>query len=413
MKNANEFEMEEEIKEIDFISFCHIEHCKNKDKLYRWLHSNCGGRQKLTREGMVRCLKCAERGKFVYWPFNCGEHDYERLSDQKLEHFLFYITRLGVNDFNNNQLGVSKSKENFLEELTRAIMTQYIEIKEKERSGTTGNNVDGGKSKQKITEIDFIAPCPVQDCIDKNKCYKWIHTKCKGRLKLNDKGMLRCINCGTQEPFVNWPFNCGDHEDKECSARGFAHAFGIIPQLADGDEKKQLFIKEVTIIVMKQILEQQKERKIVDGGCMISEECSNFYNKSEQKSFQEQSNHKSNEEVLELDLISPCPVQECVTKDTLYKWTHNKCGGQLKLNIKGMIRCHECGTQVKYVDWPFNCGAHNGKKTCSLVGATHALEVASQLEANKNYKELIKKALQVIINDTFDDIKIEAIGKKI
>ena len=264
-----------------------------------------------------------------------------------------------------------------------------------------------------LTEIDFISPCPVQDCVNKNKCYRWTHNKCGGRLKLNDKGILRCLNCRTQGLFVDWPFNCGDHNDKRCLARGFAHAFGIIPQLADGDEKKQLFIKEVTIIVMKQILEQQKERKIVEGGCMISEECSNFYNKSEQKSFQEQSNHKSMEEVLEFDLISPCPVQECVTKNTLYQWTHKKCGGQLKLNVKGMVRCHECGTQVKYVDWPFNCGAHNGKKTCSLVGATHALEVASQLEANKNHKELIKKALQVIMNDTFEETKLEAIGKKI
>ena len=164
---------------------------------------------------------------------------------------------------------------------------------------------------------------------------------------------------------------------------------------------------------MLQITDKKREAKIIKGSA-ISEEYNNLQlNKSEQKSFQEESKHKSKEEVLEFDLISPCPVQECVTKNTMYKWTHKKCGGQLKLNVKGMVRCHECGTQVKYVDWPFNCGAHNGKKTCSLVGATHALEVISGLEANKNHKELIKKALQVIINDTFDDTKIEAIGKKI
>jgi hypothetical protein len=290
-------------------------------------------------------------------------------------------------------------------------------------------------TKEQIKEIYLISPCPVQDCVNKNKMYRWTHVKCGGgRLSLNDEGMLRCVKCGKKGKFVDFRFDCGDHDSKECSAQGVSHSLAFMAQRAE-EKSQQKFIAKITASLMQQFSdrgkESEKETRYKGGnekgkhGINLCGEESNEspfqnvedpqlqLNKSEQKSFQEESKHKSKEEVLEFDLISPCPVQECVTKNTMYKWTHKKCGGQLKLNVKGMVRCHECGTQVKYVDWPFNCGAHNGKKTCSLMGATHALEVASQLEANKNHKELIKKALQVIINDTFDDTKIEAIGKKI
>jgi hypothetical protein len=102
-------------------------------------------------------------------------------------------------------------------------MSQFIETKGKGICGTIVDNFDGNESHQEITEVDFIAPCPVQDCINKNKWHKWLDDKCGGRLKLNDKGMLRCLNCGIQGPFVDWPFNYGERDDKKCSARGFAY----------------------------------------------------------------------------------------------------------------------------------------------------------------------------------------------
>ena len=92
-----------------------------------------------------------------------------------------------------------------------------------------------------ITEIDFIAACPVQECINKNKWHKWLHDKCGGRFKLNDEGMLRCLKCGTQGPFADWSFNCGDHDDKECSAQGTAHSFAVIAQI-NGATNQQSFI---------------------------------------------------------------------------------------------------------------------------------------------------------------------------
>ena len=62
---------------------------------------------------MIKFLKCAIKANLVEWPFSCGDHDYERLSDQKAENFLLYKAQL-----NDNQLNLLTVKENFLEELT-------------------------------------------------------------------------------------------------------------------------------------------------------------------------------------------------------------------------------------------------------------------------------------------------------
>ena len=43
------------------------------------------------------------------------------------------------------------------------------------------------------------------------------------------------------------------------------------------------------------------------------------------------------EQLTEMYFIAPCPVDQCKNKNKFYRWTHNKCGGQLKLNIKGVL----------------------------------------------------------------------------
>ena len=63
-----------------------------------------------------------------------------------------------------------------------------------------------------IDEIDFIFPCPVDECINSNKLYKWFHHSCGGTLKLSSKGTVRCCKCRAIRRFMDWPFNCGNHE---------------------------------------------------------------------------------------------------------------------------------------------------------------------------------------------------------
>ena len=104
---------------------------------------------------------------------------------------------------------------------------------------------------EQLTEIIFESPCPVNSCINKTRVCKWTHTGCGGQEKLNAKGILKCIRCGTKGRFVDWRFNCGDHDFDKASAQGVAHALGIMSQLSI-DENQQKFI----VLAMKAVMQQ-------------------------------------------------------------------------------------------------------------------------------------------------------------
>ena len=92
-----------------------------------------------------------------------------------------------------------------------------------------------------ITEIDFVAPCPVQECINKDKSIRWTHYKCGGYEKITNEGKIRCIRCGTSGLFVDWKFQCENHSFKESSAQGICYALSIMAQLSIKPEE-QTFI---------------------------------------------------------------------------------------------------------------------------------------------------------------------------
>ena len=106
---------------------------------------------------------------------------------------------------------------------------------------------------EQLTEIDFISPCPVQQCVNKAKTYRWIHSECGGREKLNEQGILRCLKCSTKGEFVDWKFDCGEHDYEEVSAQGVAHALAVMAQLAV-DQSQQNFIAKTAKAIMGQIL---------------------------------------------------------------------------------------------------------------------------------------------------------------
>ena len=119
-------------------------------------------------------------------------------------------------------------------------------------------NRTGGESKRStLEEIDFISPCPVQQCINKNEPITWVHVCGQGKMKLTEKGELRCINCQTQGLFIDWRFDCGDHDYEKASKQGIAHALAIMAQLVGG-ENEQLFIATVTHCIMRQFLNEDE-----------------------------------------------------------------------------------------------------------------------------------------------------------
>ena len=105
------------------------------------------------------------------------------------------------------------------------------------------------------TEIDFESPCPVQQCINNDKLIKWSHRNCGGHEKLTDKGELRCIKCGTKGRFVDWRFNCGDHDYLKASSQGVCHALSIMAQLSI-KPNEQSFISTTCAVIMQQFVDK-------------------------------------------------------------------------------------------------------------------------------------------------------------
>ena len=112
--------------------------------------------------------------------------------------------------------------------------------------------------EEQLTEIDFTSPCPVQECIHKDKIYKWTHNQCGGRLKLNNEGMLRCLKCGKKEKLIDFKFNCGDHNYNKCSKQGIAHSFSLMSQIV-GEREVMLLCVSITAI-MKQFMDGGETR---------------------------------------------------------------------------------------------------------------------------------------------------------
>ena len=106
-----------------------------------------------------------------------------------------------------------------------------------------------------VIEVDFVAPCPVHDCLHENRVIVWKHHNCGGKEKLNDKGELRCLKCFAKGRFVDWKFRCKNHDFKKASSQGVAHALSIMAQLAISEDQQQ-FISKTCKIIMEQILEE-------------------------------------------------------------------------------------------------------------------------------------------------------------
>ena len=106
-----------------------------------------------------------------------------------------------------------------------------------------------------ISEIDFVSPCPVEECKNKNTSYTWSHYNCGGREKITNEGKIYCLKCGTDGLFTEWKFNCGAHDFKEPSAQGLCHALSIMAQL---DKNNQLFIVSLMVKVGEQYAKKYK-----------------------------------------------------------------------------------------------------------------------------------------------------------
>lgn len=200
-----------------------------------------------------------------------------------------------------------------------------------------GNKEDQG--------IDWISPCPVVNCKNKNKYYRWTHQQCGGTLLLNIKGEFVCNKCNIKKLFKEWFFHCGSHQPEETSKQGASEALNSLSKLIVKKSKEKIISQ-----LIKAVLNQ----------------------------FQVAANNNNND-VTEIDFITACPVHECINFKEIYTWKHpnGNCKGKLRLTQEGTIRCTQCSNKWEIVKWEFECPNHKGKQKPTAQGLCHAVNCTS------------------------------------
>ena len=341
-KNENETpnKIQNETKnDIQFISTCPVKTCIDNDQLNFWCHPDpsCKGELTLDIEGDIHCSKCGLIISFVDFPFQCDNHvGYDYATPEGILNAMESLKEIYSQDANKSEL--------FFETLTVNLITKYMQLSDNE-----------------LEEIEFVAPCPCQECHGKSQFYNWKHPNCGGKLQLTITGEIKCIRCEEKQKFIDWPFNCDKHENTKSSTEGMQHCFQGI-SLNANCEKKQEFIAKVTSIVINQFIDT-----------------------------------KNINQCDEIEFIAPCPADECKTKTEMIEWKHENCGGVLLLTIEGYIKCKKCNESSLFVKWPFSCGEHENilpsiQGTCNSLG-----KLSYNKEQNETHKNFILQITSTIM----------------
>lgn len=75
---------------------CPSEPCNGLGPIITWHHSNCGGLEKVNKEGILRCLKCGTKGPLYEWRFKCSNHDYRSGSYDGFCHMISIVTNMAA-----------------------------------------------------------------------------------------------------------------------------------------------------------------------------------------------------------------------------------------------------------------------------------------------------------------------------
>ena len=107
-------------------------------------------------------------------------------------------------------------------------------------------------------EVDFICGCPNKNCTNEKGDIKWTHRDCGQYEKINDKGIVRCLNGNNclNCPIVCLQFKCVCHDDY----RDFdpQQAYRLIGQISNLDLSSvgRQFIRNLRNAIDKQLDER-------------------------------------------------------------------------------------------------------------------------------------------------------------
>lgn len=109
--------------EVDFVSCCPVFGCPNNviNKSINWVHSGCGGREKINGRGYLRCIRCNKSGPIIDWRFKCENHDYKEASKYGIANMLSILAQIETKN---------KGNVKFINSLTRSLLKMQLEIDE-------------------------------------------------------------------------------------------------------------------------------------------------------------------------------------------------------------------------------------------------------------------------------------------
>ena len=103
-----------------------------------------------------------------------------------------------------------------------------------------------------MVRVNLICPCPI--CEDDTRCWTWFHTRCGGRLTLDNNAIVRCERCDLEEYIFRLKFYChltrdGKHKGgrENLSLQGLLNCLAILGKWQNPPAN---FIVEVTNAIM-------------------------------------------------------------------------------------------------------------------------------------------------------------------
>ena len=105
-----------------------------------------------------------------------------------------------------------------------------------------------------------------------------------------------------------------------------------------------------------------------------------------------------NQKVEYIDFISRCPFPTCRNHKKTIRWTHEYCGGRLKLSTEGFIRCLKCQEVKLFVDWEINCGNKHSIKELDVKQCCKWLNTFATFAKNSDESKLAAKIVMNIMS---------------
>ena len=229
-----------------------------------------------------------------------------------------------------------------------------------------------------ILEIDFITTCPVEKCSTNPTKHKWLHVLCGGYFKLTIDGNLTCESCKKTSPLINWKFDCGNHPTESVSHNLIDNTINSLKK--ENDNVTAAFLSKVLPLIIEQKPTPDASLNEIDYLIAIESQLSAYSKKDRSK---------------RINLVTPCPVNNCPNRNKYYQWTHQTCNEPLKLYRDGTVECDKCKQSRPFIKWNFKCEEHDHSKPTYLQmqDVLDVFELMGESDEKKAFIKDVKECL--------------------